>query len=802
MDRSYWLTVAAIAYLSVASLQGPGPVWLRLLPLFLSPFALAWLWAFTARAPKTSEVDPSSGRTLRWCGAGAAVWLQSRLGPGGKGALEFASALSAGAAAGAAAFALARIPSKPGLLQPPKAALSIDGTAFIGFLWAIVAVIAAARALVPASTLPIDPLTLDYAQTAASIGSLLVLIAAAWRVRVLRKLELGIADRAAGALSLIITALAVAIPVALIDLAPPDRALPAALVFASLCCIWTVVVSDAVQVSIILRGTVAVMLFGVPTAMITAVLVKNAPHHGGAVALAGSAAAIVAGLFARELAKPLGPEQSRWLSAITEASQNALVPEPRSAIVATLQALKKTATSPKARPELWRLDPPSVMSVDVAGYLDEREAEIPLRVCELGAAEPERTLRLETLVALEVRRPDVRDLREWFEVRSAFSATVISDEDGPTGFLLLPRGDRSSILTLEEARAVRRLAERLSALFGVTSALARAQKRATEAQDRAVHFEQEYERQRRVNQGDATRNRAFSRNLSSPLRGAAYSAATRLAMAELERASQRQESLFLEVPLGVDPTPWAAYYHAQGPCFGGPLVLVEGALEGGVSGAPWEDPSDSPCNLARGGCLFIRDVHLVPIPQQDHVARAITEQANQGSEIPPARLVASAPFSVSELVRRGLLGPALSKLLGRAELLVPALADRPEDLRAMILEVASRTRVGASGAPLGVERSALQALLDHEWPGNDGELVLTVSRACQACAGPRLGLEDLQAIGFVSAEASVNLRSARFEASAYSRSYASASEDPLPPSFEPAQGVRRRSRAPNTRRRS
>jgi hypothetical protein len=829
LDRSYWLAVAVIAYLSVASLQGTGSLWLRLLPVLLSPFVLAWLWSRTARAPTTAEVDPSAQKALRLCVAAALVWLQSRIGSDQQGALEFASTLSAGACAVAAAFALARIPSRPGLLQPPKASLSIDAAAFVGMLWAVVATIAAARTLVPASTLPIDPLALDYAQTAASIGSILVLIAAAWRLRVLRKLELGVADRAAGALALTITTLSVAIPVAAIDIAPPDRALPAAVVLASLCCIWTVVISDASKVSSTLRGTLAVMILGVPTAMITAVLSKNAPHHAGAVALAGSAAALVVGLIARELAKPLGPEQSRWLSAIAEASQNALVPEPRAAIVATLQALKKTATSPKARPELWRLDPPSVISVDVAGYLDERAAEVPLRICELGADEPELTLRAETLAALQVRRPDVRDLLEWFEVRAAFSATVISDEDGPIGFLLLPRGDRSSTLTLEEAQAVRRLAERVSSLFGVTAALARAQKREAEASDRAAHLEAEYERLKLVTQGSAARNRAFARNLSSPLRGAAYSAAARLAIAELQRLSQQREPVFLETPLGVNATPWAAYCHSEGPSGDGPFVVVDGALEGGAARAVWDDPERSPSDLARGGSLFILDTHLSPPKQQDALARAWTLQANEASEIPPARLIVSSPYSAEDLVRRGLLTPALSSLVGRTALVIPALAERPEDLRAMILELASRTRVGVDCAPLGVDRQALQALLDHQWPGNETELSDVVSRACQLCSGPRLALEDLQAIGFAPLEATTNPFADRFEPRSYAPSYRPAPDhaepvggapgvegtrargeekrvvrgasQPSQPPPEPTQGVRRRSRAPRPRRR-
>ena len=48
-----------------------------------------------------------------------------------------------------------------------------------------------------------------------------------------------------------------------------------------------------------------------------------------------------------------------------------------------------------------------------------------------------------------------RPLLAWFEARCAFSATVIVDNEGPLGFILLPAGNRTSPMTLEEARGVR-----------------------------------------------------------------------------------------------------------------------------------------------------------------------------------------------------------------------------------------------------------------------------------------------------------------------------------------------------------
>ena len=139
-------------------------------------------------------------------------------------------------------------------------------------------------------------------------------------------------------------------------------------------------------------------------------------------------------LIARAVARPLGPEQSRWLDAIDAASRGALQPEPDAAIRAALEALSKATATAGARPELWRYHPEEVLSVDIAGYLHVEAGKAPPRLYELALAEPERTLRAEALQAVQVRRAEVRPLLEWFDSRKAFSATLILDEDGVSRF--------------------------------------------------------------------------------------------------------------------------------------------------------------------------------------------------------------------------------------------------------------------------------------------------------------------------------------------------------------------------------
>jgi DNA-binding NtrC family response regulator len=79
---------------------------------------------------------------------------------------------------------------------------------------------------------------------------------------------------------------------------------------------------------------------------------------------------------------------------------------------------------------------------------------------------------------------------------------------------------------------------------------------------------------------------------------------------------------------------------------------------------------------------------------------------------------------------------------------LPTLSDRAEDIRAMVLEILSRTAAGPEHQPLGISRAAMQALLDHSWPGNELELHDLLSRSSQLETGPVLTPLTLSLVGF------------------------------------------------------
>lgn len=746
LDRSYWLAVGVFVYLGAASIQHAGLHWTTGALLALGPLLLVWVWRFTRPNLSTTSVDPAAQRAARVTFAAALCWLQVRLGPAGQPFLDLAATAATGAAAVSAAYALARIAPVGGLIAPAKAARSLDAAAFSALLWSAAVTIVSVRLIAPESAPKLDPLTLDYATTTASIGSVLVLFAAAWRVRVLRQLELGVTDRAEAAVALSVTALAVAVPLAAIRLAAPDRVLPAALIASSIACVWTSLARDPGQVAAGTRGAVAVMVLGVPMALAVGILTRQFPEEGGLIALVGALLAILAGLVARDVARPLGPEQSRWLEAIQQASQNALVPEPNLALSSTLVALKRIFKDPTAAPELWRLSPATTLSVDVAGYMHESKAEIPAGLCDLGMQEPERTLRVDTLKALEVHRPEVRPLLAWFESRRAFAATVLQDEEGPLGYLLLPRGGRTQHLTLEEARALRLLADRIGALFAISSALARSRQRESELLTRLLEVERQFGAAQSVIQGQEVRQKHFAETLARPLLAHAYSPALKLTLIDLERRAKRGEALLLATPNGVDPVPWAAAAHQQGARPGGPLLLLDAAAE--VAARSLDTPAGYPWRSAWGGTVFIRDIQLLPEPALRDLLVLSTETTSTPSEVAPPLLIASIDVAAAQPEA---LGPSslVAALFKASPLTLPMLTERAEDLRSLILDALGRHPRGTE--PVGIERRAMQLLMDHDWPGNDRELQDVVERTLALCEGPLINVDDLVRARFAPA---------------------------------------------------
>ncbi|HET9957997.1 MAG TPA: hypothetical protein VFQ61_26045 [Polyangiaceae bacterium] len=749
LGRNYWIMAAILAYASLAAARttsGPLP-WLALVAL---PLLLSEVFRRTEQVPGDDRYALEARSGVRLTGFGAALLIAARTGESAQPALDALANLGAGASAVGSLLALSRLPALAGLLDVHRAARSLDAVLFTGFLWGLATAVPAGYAILPPSALRFDPLVIDYVTSSAGIGSLLVMVAATLRLRFLRRLELGTGDRVRSAFALCIAGFTVAVPAAWLDVAAPDRLLPATVVVVSSACAWASITREATLVTRMLRGVLALTLLGAPLLVAATTLSKLMPEQAPAVALVSGIFAVSVGLAGHAVARPLGPEQSRWLVALDRAARDALQPEPQAALRAALLALGKLSGSDTQGAEIWQKDPPDVLSVDVAGYLTVTRSEAPERIYELGMQEPERTLRADILKALEVKRAEVRGVLAWLESRKAFSATIVVDDDGPVGFVLLPRAGRSSPLTLEEARAARLLADRVSSVLAVSAALARSRDRERAQTQRADALNEECQRLEHIIQGTADRHRAISERLARGARSSAFGFAARNALLELERAAKNRTLIRVIVPQGSDGVAYAAHFHLASPRAGGPFIVVDAATPENQTPERFEDEANSPFTLADGGTLVWLNVLALSIPQQDTLSLALSRRLayQPRSSILPPGVLMLLPKPAAELVERGMLSGSLARWFDEAEIQLPRLSDRSEDFRSIALDCLTRECLAQGRPPIGLESSALRTLIEHDWARNEAELGSVLGRALALASGPTLTLQDLEASGF------------------------------------------------------
>ncbi len=752
--RSFFLALAGLGYVLFASIQsrgGAGPGWIALVVL---PVALALVWIRTEAPTRGIDpIEPPVRGAARVAAAGSALVIAGWSGLTGSPGLVAAANLGTAMASAGALVALARIASGAGVLQPPPATRRLDAFALNALFWGIAIGLPLARVLFPSRTTLLDPLAIDYATTAASVGAAGLLVAAAARVRAMRRLELGVADRAAAALALSAVCAALAVPSALLRVAPPDRIAIVAVHVSAWAVLLACISKEPTSVARTMRTSLAVVLLSAPVGLAAIAWTHRSPQSAGLLIVGVGVASVLIGLAAPMLARPLGPARSKWLDAIERANEAALHPDPDIALQEAMSTVRTVLPGDSASPALFRVSPPELVTTDRAGYLHTQAAEAPELLYEVADGEPERTVRVEVLRAVEVRRPEIRPLVGWIDARGLLALTLVRDEDGPVGLLGIPRGKRRSPMNLEEVRALRVLADRVGAVLGVSSALARSRARELECKRVADRRGDEIDRLKHRIEVEGGRQRASVERLAGPVVSAAYSPAASMALAQARRTGSMGLPLALLTPPGSDPIPWAAVAHLESARKEKPFVIVHAtdSLEQALD--RWRDARQSPLVLADGGSLLIVDAQVLPREVQEYVAASLAERVSPSGSANPLDvwLAVSVPSTVDALVAAGRMSSVLGDWLGDRALAIPPLASRAEDIRALVLDQLARVGARLRGEALGVDDGALGRLMDYDWPGNDVELADVILRAAQVAQTHRITASDLDAIGFRSA---------------------------------------------------
>ncbi|KAE9639209.1 sigma-54 dependent transcriptional regulator [Pseudomonas sp. PB106] len=188
-------------------------------------------------------------------------------------------------------------------------------------------------------------------------------------------------------------------------------------------------------------------------------------------------------------------------------------------------------------------------------------------------------------------------------------------------------------------------------------------------------------------------------------------------------------------------------------CAAIPEQLFEAELFGHESGAftGASGKRIGKLEYADGGTLFLDEIESMPLAQQVKLLRVLQEQklerlgSNQSIHV-DLRIVAATKPDLLDEARAGRFREDLAYRLNVAELRLPPLRDRREDLPLLFETFAqgAAQRLGRTFPPL--TGAQLSHLLSHDWPGNVRELANVAERQVLGLDEPAPGIDPGQSL--------------------------------------------------------
>ena len=184
-------------------------------------------------------------------------------------------------------------------------------------------------------------------------------------------------------------------------------------------------------------------------------------------------------------------------------------------------------------------------------------------------------------------------------------------------------------------------------------------------------------------------------------------------------------------------------------CASIPEALLESELFGHEPGAFTGASRAKPglFEIADGGSVFLDEVAELPLHLQPKLLRVLQQRRYRrlGGTAMVAfnvRIISATNRELDTMVKRGDFREDLFYRLHVIPISLPALRDRPGDVRLLaehFLQVFTRGRE----RPMGFDRGALEILEEYAWPGNVRELRNAIEHACVLTEGDTITVDDL-----------------------------------------------------------
>lgn len=228
--------------------------------------------------------------------------------------------------------------------------------------------------------------------------------------------------------------------------------------------------------------------------------------------------------------------------------------------------------------------------------------------------------------------------------------------------------------------------------------------------------------------------------------------------ARIGRVATTPFTVLIEGESGAGKDLVAREIHQESARRGGPFVavncasLVESLMEAELFGieegtATGVKGRRGKFELADHGTLFLDEVGDLSPAAQATLLRVLQDFSVErvGGHVSrqvDTRVIAATNRSLSALVETGRFRADLYYRISGVEVSVPPLREHRQDVPLLVDHFTGRL---CQVRQMPLDRSALQALVEHDWPGNVRQLARVIERALALSPGPNITIDDLPA---------------------------------------------------------
>ena len=230
----------------------------------------------------------------------------------------------------------------------------------------------------------------------------------------------------------------------------------------------------------------------------------------------------------------------------------------------------------------------------------------------------------------------------------------------------------------------------------------------------------------------------------------------------LPQIAESDSTVLIEGASGTGKELFARAIHNNSPRRRGPFVavncgalpdtLIESELFGYKAGAFTDAKRDKPGRfaLAQNGTIFLDEIGDISQAVQVRLLRVLEQSvyeplgATEAVET-NARVITATHRNMEEMVQQGKFREDLFYRVNIIKLSLPPLAQRKEDIPALVEHFIESFNHVTGKEILGLSGEAMAALMLHGWPGNIRELENAVEHAVVLCDEELIRLDDLPA---------------------------------------------------------